>query len=145
MLYLISAYSSVTELYIRHSATWHSLFKAVVLFFCLFFFFIYSYQLEANYFTILQWFLSYIDMNQPWIYMDTNYLSVVQFANRFPQFVSCFFILLTEQKIFLLKKSSFSIFPFFRFCFGCQVQQTLFLKMLTIFFYDFAKSFVSHI
>ena len=25
--------------------------------------------LEANYFTILQWFLSYIDMNQPWIYM----------------------------------------------------------------------------
>ena len=34
-----------------------------------FFFFIYFYQLEANYFTILQWFLSYIDMNQPWIYM----------------------------------------------------------------------------
>ena len=33
------------------------------------FFFIYFYQLEANYFTILQWFLSYIDMNQPWIYM----------------------------------------------------------------------------
>ena len=26
-------------------------------------------QLEANYFTILQWFLSYIDMNQPWVYM----------------------------------------------------------------------------
>ena len=26
-------------------------------------------QLQANYFTILQWFLSYIDMNQPWIYM----------------------------------------------------------------------------
>ena len=36
---------------------------------CFFFFFIYFYQLEANYFTILQWFLSYIDMNQPWIYM----------------------------------------------------------------------------
>ena len=37
---------------------------------CLFFFFsIYFYQLEANYFTILQWFLPYIDMNQPWIYM----------------------------------------------------------------------------
>ena len=35
----------------------------------LLFFFIYFYQLEANYFTILQWFLSYIDMNQPWIYM----------------------------------------------------------------------------
>ena len=32
------------------------------------FFSIYFYQLEANYFTILQWFLSYIDMNQPWIY-----------------------------------------------------------------------------
>ena len=26
-------------------------------------------QLEANYFTVLQWFLSYVDMNQPWIYM----------------------------------------------------------------------------
>ena len=34
-----------------------------------FFFPIYFYQLEANYFTILQWFLPYIDMNQPWIYM----------------------------------------------------------------------------
>ena len=34
-----------------------------------FFFFIYFYQLEANYFTILQWFLPYIDMNQPCIYM----------------------------------------------------------------------------
>ena len=33
------------------------------------FLFIYFYQLEANYFTILQWFLSYIEMNQPWIYM----------------------------------------------------------------------------
>ena len=30
---------------------------------------IYFYQLEANYFTILQWFLPYIDMNQPSIYM----------------------------------------------------------------------------
>ena len=29
----------------------------------IFFFFIYFYQLEANYFTILQWFLPYIDMN----------------------------------------------------------------------------------
>ena len=29
-----------------------------------FFFSIYFYQLEANYFTILQWFLPYIDMNQ---------------------------------------------------------------------------------
>ena len=34
-----------------------------------FFFFIYFYQLEANYFIILQWFLPYIDMNQPWIYV----------------------------------------------------------------------------
>ena len=25
--------------------------------------------MEANYFTILEWVLSYIDMNQPWIYM----------------------------------------------------------------------------
>ena len=33
------------------------------------FFPIYFYQLEANYFTILQWVLPYIDMNQPWIYM----------------------------------------------------------------------------
>ena len=36
-----------------------------VLFVCLFVF-IYFYQLEANYFTILQWFLSYIDMNLPY-------------------------------------------------------------------------------
>ena len=36
----------------------------------LFFFFSFIfYQLEANYFTILQWVLPYIDMNQPWIYM----------------------------------------------------------------------------
>ena len=33
------------------------------------FFFIHFYQLEANYFTTLQWFLSYIEMNQPWSYM----------------------------------------------------------------------------
>ena len=36
--------------------------------FC-FFFLIYLFQLEANYFTILWWFLPYIDMNQPWVYM----------------------------------------------------------------------------
>ena len=35
----------------------------------LFIYSIYFYQLEANYFTILQWFLPYIDMNQAWIYM----------------------------------------------------------------------------
>ena len=34
-----------------------------------FFLFIYFYQLEANYFTLLQWVLSYIDMNQPWSYI----------------------------------------------------------------------------
>ena len=39
-----------------------------ILFFS-FIFFIYFYQLEANYFTILQWFPPYIDMNQPWIHM----------------------------------------------------------------------------
>ena len=37
--------------------------------FSFFFFFIYFYQLEANYFTTLQWVLSYSDMNQPWSYM----------------------------------------------------------------------------
>ena len=37
--------------------------------FFFFFLFMYFYQLEANYFTTLQWVLSYIDMNQPWIYM----------------------------------------------------------------------------
>ena len=36
-----------------------------------FYFFTYFYQLEANFFTILQWVLSYIDMNQPWIYMHS--------------------------------------------------------------------------
>ena len=25
--------------------------------------------MEANYFTMLWWFLPYIDMNQPWVYM----------------------------------------------------------------------------
>ena len=30
---------------------------------------IYFYQLEANYFTVLQWCLLYIHMNQPWVYM----------------------------------------------------------------------------
>ena len=36
--------------------------------FCIYFS-IYFYQLEANYFTILQWFLPYVDMKKPWIYM----------------------------------------------------------------------------
>ena len=43
----------------------HLVLKSLLSFFLSF---IYFYQLEANYFTILQWFLSYIDMNQPWIY-----------------------------------------------------------------------------
>ena len=30
---------------------------------------IYLFYLEANYFTVLQWFLPYIDMNQPWVYV----------------------------------------------------------------------------
>ena len=30
---------------------------------------IYLFSLEANYFTILWWFLTYIHMNQPWVYM----------------------------------------------------------------------------
>ena len=38
----------------------------------LLFFPIYFYQLEANYFIILQWFLPYTDMNQPWIYMYSS-------------------------------------------------------------------------
>ena len=37
--------------------------------FLFFFFSIYFYKLEANYFTTFQWVLSYIDMNQPWSYM----------------------------------------------------------------------------
>ena len=48
-----------------------SLFDDRVIFHCIYvpqllFFY---YQLEANYFTILQWLLSYIDKNQPWFYM----------------------------------------------------------------------------
>ena len=35
----------------------------------LFYFFFFFFHLEANYFTILQWFLPYINMNQPWVYM----------------------------------------------------------------------------
>ena len=27
------------------------------------------FKLEANYFTVLWWFLPYIDMNQPWVYL----------------------------------------------------------------------------
>ena len=43
----------------------HQLFHSQYLFFSPNYF----YQLEVNYFAILQWFLPYIDMNQPWIYM----------------------------------------------------------------------------
>ena len=49
----------------------HHFFLAVfkILFYFIIIFFIYFCQLEANYPTTLQWLLSYIDMNQPWIYM----------------------------------------------------------------------------
>ena len=47
----------------------HSLHSCYPIWNPFYFFFIYFYQLEANYFTILQWLLPYIDMNQPWIYM----------------------------------------------------------------------------
>ena len=46
--------------------------KLMVIFLTFFFFHLFYfifYQLEANYFTILWWFLPYIYMNQPWIYM----------------------------------------------------------------------------
>ena len=39
------------------------------LFKVLFYFLIGLFSLETNYFTILSWFLPYIDMNQPWVYM----------------------------------------------------------------------------
>ena len=42
---------------------YHNLAPNINTLFCFF------YQLEANYFTILQWVLSYIDRNQPWIHM----------------------------------------------------------------------------
>ena len=41
------------------------------------FFSIYFYQLEANYFTILQWFLPYNDMNQSCIYMYLHVFSIL--------------------------------------------------------------------
>ena len=50
-----------------------SFFFFLIHFYFFFFFILFSfilfffYQLEASYFTILQWVLSYIDMNQPWI------------------------------------------------------------------------------
>ena len=44
--------------------------KSVVIYLhCAVYFFFPFYQLEANYFTTLQWFLPYSDMNQLWIYM----------------------------------------------------------------------------
>ena len=50
----------------NHRQVWRAQEKDLLFFLSFFFFF---YQLEANYFTILQWVLSYIDMNQPWIHM----------------------------------------------------------------------------
>ena len=54
------------------------------------FFFIYFYQLENNYFTILQWFLPYTDMNQPWIYMCSPSRSLFLFFNTLSTFVIAF-------------------------------------------------------
>ena len=41
----------------------------ILIFLFLFFKLINLFELEANYFTVLWWFLPYIDMNQPWVYM----------------------------------------------------------------------------
>ena len=60
------------------------------------FFSIYFYQLEANYFTILQWVLSYIDMNQPWSYMYSHrfyfpiMLYIYYFVSRLSLVSACF-------------------------------------------------------
>ena len=53
------------------------LFKGVEILILNFFWilFLFFYQLEANYFTILQWVLSYIEMKQPWVYMCSPSLS----------------------------------------------------------------------
>ena len=58
-----------------------------IYFFFNFYLFIYLfYQLEANYFTILQWFLSYIDMNQPWLYMYSPLGTVSFYISIFVSF-----------------------------------------------------------
>ena len=49
----------------------HLLVSGAYYFATCFFFFIYFYLLEANYFTVLYWILSYIVMNQPWSYMHS--------------------------------------------------------------------------
>ena len=51
-----------------------------MLFFFFFFQFIYLFQLEANYFTILWWVLPYIDMDQPQIYMCPLVLNPTPFS-----------------------------------------------------------------
>ena len=62
----ISCYQSLQDLFFAQCL----LFSIINFFmFMSSFYFIYFYQLEANYFIVLQWFLSYIDMNRPWIYM----------------------------------------------------------------------------
>ena len=60
LLYSINIHINISITYFFQNTAIYSIF---------FFFSIYFYQLEANYFTVLQWFLSYIDVNQPWIYM----------------------------------------------------------------------------
>ena len=44
---------------------------------------IYFYSLEANYFTILQWFLPYIDMNQPYYQGWNLWFLCIHFLHRF--------------------------------------------------------------
>ena len=70
---------SLSEYILGLGSSLSSLYFFFILFFCYDLHFIfqgifflsnkYFYQLEANYFTVLQWFLPYIDMNQPWVYM----------------------------------------------------------------------------
>ena len=50
------------------------LFFFFLIFYFILFFSIYFDLLEANYFTILQWFLPCIDMNQPWEILDWRIL-----------------------------------------------------------------------
>ena len=52
-----------------HNGSFTLIFHGAAFGIIFFFFPNYFYQLEANYFIVLQWFLPYIDMDQPWIYM----------------------------------------------------------------------------
>ena len=65
---LLSVQGNLTSL-LQHRSSKASILRGSAFFFFFFFNLFFLNQLEANYFTIFQWFLSYIDMNQPWIYM----------------------------------------------------------------------------